>query len=225
LAATFVSTQASANLVLNTVPGLGMATTATNDFAGKPGHLYLGLLSATANGFVDFYFIGNEAGYTNTLVMGGTSHSTAGLPDTFSSIGGGTLVGSVGVTAGNLVDFGFCTSGGDNIWYLPQGRCAMNNLVSALGQYFYGGVTGYRSIGFHALNAGGNWANTAQGAYSSWGLFWDDSGAANDDNHDDYIAVARFRAVQVPEPAALLLLGLGVLGVALTQRIRSRAVA
>jgi hypothetical protein len=33
-----------------------------------------------------------------------------------------------------------------------------------------------------------------------WAIFWDDSGADNDDNHDDYVAVARVRPTALTAP-------------------------
>lgn len=230
LTASLLASQANANLILDTsITGVFGATTTdtiNNDWAGRPDFLYFGQLVATANGAVDFYYVGNEAAYTNSLYLDALSsgmtygHSTAGYPDTFTTVAGAQFLHSIDVVAGGLVDFGFCTDGGEaaGAW----GTCAWNAATASLTQQFnYGGVTGYRSIGFRALDASNNWIG-GTGEAVAWGIFWDDSGAANDDNHDDYIAIARFRPVSVPEPGTTLLLGLGLLGAGMARRLRSR---
>lgn len=225
-----VAGQAGATIMLHTgvtstfSPGTTYTGTVGNDIPGHPNRLYFGQLSATANGFVDFFYLGNEAAYTNTFrIADGTPFSTAGRPDNFNAH---QLIGSLAVNAGNLLDFNFCTSGGNSVG--SHGRCVHNdNAASITAQYNYNHVGGYRSIAYAALSS----FNPSTGArtYGSplnpsvsnlWGLFWDDSGGRNDDNHDDMFIVASFRPlpVRVPEPGTLGLVAMGLAALVITQR-------
>jgi hypothetical protein len=225
-----VASQAQATLILNT--GITESfqndamTTGThgNDLPGHPNTLYFGQLGATANGWVDFYYIGNEAGYTNSLRFGTTTHSTAGLPDNFNS---SLLLGSLAVTANSLLDFRFCTDGGES--FGMSGRCAINNSGQSLMQQFNRNlVGGYRSIAYAGLSSfnpqtgARTYSPGNPGISNLWMLFWDDSGARNDDNHDDYVAVASFRPERetqtVPEPGTLGLVAIGLAGLMFAAR-------
>jgi hypothetical protein len=223
------------------VPSATTTTTSGNDLPGVPGTILFGQLLASGSGIVDFYYVGNEAGYTNSLLLtgplvsGSSSYSTAGLPDEFAPPD--TWIGSISVGAGQYLGFKLCTDGGDSVG--TSGRCAANNIgASLVEQYNYvaPGSTdaGYRSIGFRALATysptgglsgpgfGTSYASTSTFDSLSWAIFWDDSGAKNDDNHDDFIAVARYRPTSVPEPSTLFLIGAGLLCSAALRRRRAK---
>ena len=228
-------TQANAALILDLNitddfnPDALSTDTQGNSLPNAPSSLRYGQLKATQAGWVDFFYVGTEAGYTNTLYFGSSSF-TPGPGNEFSPPD--TLLGTIGVGTNQFVNFGFCTDGGDSVG--SYGRCAYNNNAGSLiAQYNYipsgTSESGYRSIGFRALtsyNSTSGLAGLPQSNYASWstldsalwGIFWDDSGAKNDDNHDDFIAVARFRPVSVPEPSALWLLGAGLLAFGVARR-------
>ena len=228
-----IAGQAQATLILDTSvtstfsPGATTTGTPGNDLPQpRPGTLYFGQLGATDNGFVDFFYVGNEAGYTNTLVFGnGVTYSTAGLPDNFNAPN--PLITSLAVTAGSLIDFGFCTSGGDSVG--ASGRCVHNDDAASITEQFnHANVGGYRSIAFAGLssydpaNGSRTFSNPLNpGTSPLWMIFADDSGASNDDDYDDVIAVARFRSApttRVTEPGTLGLIGLGLMALALARR-------
>jgi hypothetical protein len=186
-------------------------------------------------GTVQFYYVGTEAAYTNTLVLNpalvlsGSSSYSSTPGNNFSAPD--NLIATVSVGAGQFLDFGFCTNGGYDVGI--YGKCAYNDDASSLiAQYNYiaqgSQQAGYRSIAFRALDdysnsqglSGHNSYYDSLYTYDSdlWAIFWDDSGAKNDDNHDDFIAVVRFKPTSVPEPSTLLLMGLGMLGVAAARR-------
>lgn len=230
-----IAGQAQASLLLDasvTNQFNGHTTTTNtngNDLPGKPSTLYFGQLKATSDGWVDFFYVGNEAAYTNTFHYGAanTTTSTAGRPDVFS--GANLSLGSMQVLANTFLDFGFCTDGGDSV--NNAGRCAENDSASSLRRQFnYNQGEGYRSIGFSSLsaydpNTGGKTFNGNPGTSDIWWAFWDDSGAKNDDNHDDMIIGMRFRPnVTVPEPGALAMFTLGLLGAGFALNRRPAAV-
>jgi len=224
--------QAQASLLLDTsvTNHFNGNTTTTNTVgndlpAPRPSTLYYGQLKATANGYVEFFYVGNEAAYTNTFDWGdGNSYSTAGKPDVFTAPH--KLIGTLDVLADTFLDFGFCTDGGASV--TNAGRCALNDSASSLRRQFnYDGNQGYRSVGFSSLssydpNNGNRVFNGNPGVSDLWMIFWDDSGAKNDDNHDDLIIAARFQSyvVSVPEPASLAVFTLALLGAAFALRRR-----
>jgi hypothetical protein len=202
---------AHANLILDTsgvvapVPnGLpaSVPTDPGNDWDFAPATLYFGQLRATAPGTLVFDYIGNEAGFTNEFYFGAGLIFSAGV-DGFAASATGSLATSASFAVGaDLIHTSFCTSGGDLV--PPSGRCVENEVAnSILAQYNHPiDGFGYRSVAYY------------QQSPNVWLAFFDDSGASNDDNHDDMIV----RITYVPEPGTLALLGLGLVGFGLARR-------
>lgn len=151
-------------------------------------------------GTISYYYYGKEAGYSNQFIAaGGSIEHTTGFAPYENRFADPLFLGSQSVGAGWL-DFSFCayTSAG------AAPACVSN---------FWNDTLRYESLRSIAISIVGD---------SAW-LFWDDSGAGPDDNHDDMLVRAVFRpAASVPEPGTLGLLGLGLLGATL---VRRRAVA
>jgi hypothetical protein len=162
-----------------------------------------GSLTADSDGSVAFYYYGKEAGYQNIFTATGTSGSLykdSGYSPTYqNNFGAPVLIGSVDVLSG-ILNFGFCanSSPGHSVGCVTNQQNDWYNLGSL------------QSI---AYSVAGNVA---------W-IFWDDSGAGPDDNHDDMMIKAVFTPRSVPEPATLGLFGLGLLGVWAGARRRRKA--
>jgi len=157
-------------------------------------------LGVDSVGSVQYYYYGKEAGYRNVFTAGALTYNTGYTPQVqdYFGVNGLKIGGPVDVTAG-LLNFKFCAY--DNFGESPG--CKSN------------GDNDYLSWGSAQSLAFSVSTNTA------W-LFWDDSGAGPDDNHDDMLIKAVFTPKAVPEPATLGLLGLGLLGTWFGSKRRQR---
>jgi hypothetical protein len=189
----------------STVAASTIGIVGNNEFRPKLGALgvtnyTLGASLGVDNaGSVSYYYYGKEAGYQNVFLAGNFAFSTGFTPTTQNYFNNPIKMGSLDVGSG-LLDFAFCAFGSPLFFK----GCVTNDQNDDLGW------NSYQSI---AYSVAGN---------TAW-LFWDDSGAGPDDNHDDMLIKAVFTPKAVPEPATLGLFGLGMLGAWFATRRRKLA--
>lgn len=149
-------------------------------------------------------YYGAEAGFRNVFSFAGDSFVHPGSNS--STISGAVLDSFIVSVSPGLLDFSFLT---------PLGAVANGSNPDDSG----GAVMGPNF--FASFNPFIN--NTAGGVPGSgqyvW-LFLDDGGAGPDDNHDDMLVKLSIKkgGFSVPEPATMLLLGMGLLGIASLKR-------
>ena len=154
-----------------------------------------GNLKSTIDGnlIVEFTFLGKEAGWKNTFSAGmGSLDTTSAFGDSF--------IHTFNVGAGDLLDFAFTTNGlaagsntvanGSNVSF-PLTQVSFTTLL--LGQF--------NASPFDAI------------------LFFDDTGAGPDDNHDDL--VIGVNVIGVPESSTIALMLIGLAGLFAARRMKA----
>lgn len=203
-----------------TDPGGNGATMLGSDASGPS--------MVTVSGFgvsgynVDWYFIGAESGFVNTLIAPGINFSEADQNNQCVPCGGSLQSGPqlLGTSLGlgsSLIPFTLKDDHGASLANGPTNPIPGTNNVPSL-VFSYVVPTGPSTW---ALSSG------PTSGLNVWFLFGFNDKGGPDDNHDDFIGIARVYAANsneppVPIPGALVLFGSGLIGMAVLGRRRAR---